>query len=105
MQGESRMGVTRRDPRKKIKDTNPGVFAGQVVGVLSPGNLGTGTPGPTTVLMGDNTWVSITTLLTQIGVNKRYEPVISLGDPEDPANPQFVFAENGDIVMGGIDIL
>ena len=93
--------VTRRDPEKKIKDMTPAVFSGQVTGVLDPTNLGTGTPGPTTVLIGNGTWISIQALLASLGAVLRNEPVISLGDPEDPNSPDFVWSENGDIITAG----
>lgn len=86
--------VTRRDPPKKIKDSVPGVFAGTII-------AGGDSPGPTTVLTGDGNWTDITNLLTSLNMALRNEPVISLGDPEDPANPDFVWSENGDIITAG----
>lgn len=99
--------VTRRDPPKRIKDTFPGVLAGQIVGTLPPANLGGGTPGPGTVLTGDGNWTeflaALEDALDTLGAQLSNEPVIDLGDPEDPLNPQFVFDDSGDIICAGIE--
>jgi hypothetical protein len=96
--------VTRRDPEKKIKDTPP-VFGGTVVGTIPPTSIGGGTPTdgkiPVVDENGDVQWVLITQIFQQLGMALRNEPVISLGDPEDPLNPQFVFSETGDIITAG----
>ncbi len=79
----------------------PAVFSGSVVGVIAPGNLGTGTPDNTKLLLGNGVWTTITSILNSLGVTIANEPVISLGDPEDPNNPQFVYETNGDIITAG----